>query len=159
MWTALAKLNPTCSLFEKKRRAGFIISFWSLLYLFWGLEMWSGHFNFLIFVILFVFFCFLFCFLFCFSKYWRILLLRRLPPQVPLTYLGLLLREYGRGLFDSDNEMGDGSILMHKVHTHARILKLFYSTHHFAHTPMTMPTIQCSLKNAHWVSDPKCLPM
>lgn len=34
----------------------------------------------------------------------------------------LLLREYGRGLFDSDNEMGDGSILMHKVHTHARIL-------------------------------------
>lgn len=47
--------------------------------------MWSGHFNFLIFVILFVLFFF-----------------------------------FNREA--SSTVLGDGSIIMHKIHTHARIL-------------------------------------
>lgn len=114
MWTALAKLNPICSpffFFEKKKRAGFIILFGSLLYLpFWGGDLRCGA----DILISFFFYLFLF-FSYFFSKDGRVLLLWRLLPQV-LTYLDLLLREYGRGLFDSDNEMGDGSIVMQKVY-------------------------------------------
>lgn len=43
----------------RKRRAGFIISFGSLLTFWGGLEIWSGHFNFRSF---FVFFFFVFFF-------------------------------------------------------------------------------------------------
>lgn len=107
---SIGKIKPYMFffLFEKSRKGGqALLSRFGLFlpFLRGGLEMWSGHFNFRsFFVFCFLVFLFFGFLVFCpFSKDRRVLLLRRLLPQVPLTYLGLLLREYiRREMFDSN---------------------------------------------------------
>lgn len=165
---SIGKIKPymfSFFFFEKKKRGQASLSRLGLFLPFLEGDLRCGA-DILIFV-LFLFFCFSVLFFF-FLKRWANssvetrYFLRYLHV---LTYLDLLLSEYGREMFDSDKlssrlrwEMVPFSCKRYIPYPCTN-LKLFYSTHHFAHTPMTMPTVQCSLKNAHWVSDPKCLPM
>jgi len=155
--------------FEKSRKGGQASS--SRLGLFlptflgWGGDLRCGA-DILLFLIFYFRSCFcIFGFFFFFNRWASSSSTESTTLGTDLPEVVLLLREYvRREIFHGDKlssrlrwEMVPFSC---KRYTYpCTNLKLFYSTHHFAHTPMTMPTIQCSLKNAHWVSDPKCLPM